>query len=51
MTDAYMVVRRENVLILSSDKDKQVMQYQSNMRKDFPDRIIELLDGINWELG
>jgi hypothetical protein len=26
MTDAYTVVRTENVLILSSDKDKQVMQ-------------------------
>ena len=51
MTDAYTVIRRENALILSSDKDKQVTQYQPITRKDMPDWVIELLDGINGELG
>jgi hypothetical protein len=51
MTDAYTVVRRDNVLILSSDKDKQVTEYQPITRKDIPDWVIELLDGINRELG
>jgi len=51
MTDAYTVIRRENALILSSDKDKQVTQYQPITRKDIPDWVIELLDGINGELG
>ena len=51
MTDAYTVTRRENALILSSNKDKQVTQYQPITRKDIPDWVIELLDGINGELG
>ena len=51
MADAYTVVRRENALILSSDKDKQVTQYQPITRKDIPDWVSELLDGINGELG
>jgi hypothetical protein len=45
------VVRRENALILSSDKDKQVTQYQPFTRKGIPDWVIEQLDGINGELG
>ena len=51
MMDAYMVVRRKNALIQSSNKDKQVTQYQPITRKDIPDWVNELLDGINWELG
>ena len=51
MMDAYRVTRREIALILSSDKDKQVTQYQPITRKDIPDWVIELLDGINRELG
>jgi hypothetical protein len=51
MADTYTVVRRENALILSSDKEKQVTQYQPITRKDIPDWVIELLDGINGELS
>src|ERR1700731_4020087 len=51
MTDACTVTRMENALILSSDKDKQVTQYQPITRKDIPDWVMELLDGINGELG
>src|ERR1700687_3765102 len=51
MPEAYTVVRRENGVILSSDKDKQVTQYQPITRKDIPDWVIQLLDGINGELG
>jgi hypothetical protein len=51
MTDAYTVVRRENALILSSDKDKQVSRHQPITKKDIPDWVIRLLDGINGELG
>jgi hypothetical protein len=42
MTDAYTVIRRENALILSSDTDKQVTQYQPITRKDIPDWVIDL---------
>jgi hypothetical protein len=45
------VVRRENVLILSCHKDKQVTHHQLMTRKDVLDWIIELLDGINREFG
>ncbi|KAF8541860.1 hypothetical protein BDD12DRAFT_877685 [Trichophaea hybrida] len=51
MEEAYTVVRRENALILSSDKDKQVTQYQPITKNDIPDWVIQLLDGINGELG
>jgi hypothetical protein len=49
MMNAYMATRRENTLILSSNKDKQDTQYQAITRKDIPDWVIELLDGINRE--
>jgi uncharacterized protein YxeA len=45
------VVRRENSLILSNNKDKHVTQYQPITRKDIPDWVIKLLDGIKGELG
>jgi hypothetical protein len=51
MTDTCTMVRREHMLILSSDKDKQVTQSQRITRKDILDWVIELLDGINGELG
>jgi hypothetical protein len=51
MTYTYTMVRRQNPLILTSEKDKQVTQYQPITRKDILDWVIELLDGINMELG
>jgi hypothetical protein len=51
MTDTYTVVTRENVLILSSDKNKQVTQYQPITSKDILDWVIEPMDGINMKLG
>jgi hypothetical protein len=51
MSDAYTLVRSENALILSSDNDLQVTQFQPDTRKDIPDCIIKLWDGINTELG
>jgi hypothetical protein len=50
ITDTYTVVRRDNGLILSSDKDKQVTYYQLIITKDITNWVIELLDGINTEL-
>jgi uncharacterized protein YxeA len=50
MTDAYTMARRENALVLLTDMDKQVTQYQPITRKDIPDWVIELLDEINGEL-
>jgi hypothetical protein len=38
-------------MIISSDNDTQVTQYQPFTRKDISDRVIELFDGINGELG
>jgi hypothetical protein len=51
MEDTYTVVRRENALILSTDKDKQVTQYQPITKNDIPDWVIQLLEGIDGELG
>ena len=51
MTDAYTVVRKENALILCSNKIKQVAQYQPITKNDIPDWVIQLLDGIKGELG
>jgi hypothetical protein len=48
--DSYTMVRSDNVLILSTDKDKQVTQYQPIIKNDIPDRVIKVLDGIIGEL-
>jgi hypothetical protein len=50
MTDTYTMGSWENVFILSRDKDKQVTQFQSIMRKDILDCVIEYLHAINGEL-
>jgi hypothetical protein len=38
-------------LIRSSDKDKQVTQYQPITKNDIPDWVVQHLEGINGELG
>ena len=50
MEDSYTVVCRENTLVLSTDKDKQVMPYQPITKNNIPDCVIHLLNGIDGEL-
>jgi hypothetical protein len=50
MMDAYTMVGRNHVQILSSDKDTQVAQYLPTTRKYIPDWVIQLLDVIKKEL-
>jgi hypothetical protein len=51
MEDTYTVVGREIAWILHTDKDKQVTQYKPITKNDIPDWVIQLLEGIDGELG
>jgi CRISPR/Cas system-associated protein Cas7 (RAMP superfamily) len=50
IVDSYTSVRRENVLILSTDKNMKVRRYQPITKNDVPYWVTQLLDGIHGEL-